>query len=101
MKDIQPSPSSKRETSRYYIPMSESEERKMLSAVGVESLDDLYSHIPPEIRFDESHCAFPEMSSEQIRKEISSIASKNKAYTSDFLGDALPNWKLEKIVEKV
>ncbi len=73
----------------------------MLSAVGVESLDDLYSHIPPEIRFDESHCAFPEMSSEQIRKEISSIASKNKAYTSDFLGDALPNWKLEKIVEKV
>ncbi|HEV2690667.1 MAG TPA: aminomethyl-transferring glycine dehydrogenase subunit GcvPA [Bryobacteraceae bacterium] len=33
-----------------YLPKSDLERREMLSAVGVNSLDDLFSHLPPEVR---------------------------------------------------
>jgi glycine dehydrogenase subunit 1 len=33
-----------------YLPKSESERRQMLDAIGIKSLDDLFSHLPEEVR---------------------------------------------------
>src|SRR5450432_459906 len=35
-----------------YLPKSDLERREMLQAIGVTSLEDLYSYLPPEVRFE-------------------------------------------------
>ena len=40
-----------REFARHYIPASESDIRSMLDAVGKACFDDLFDHIPEEVRF--------------------------------------------------
>jgi glycine dehydrogenase subunit 1 len=35
-----------------YLPKSDLERREMLSAIGVKSLEDLFSHLPPEVRLN-------------------------------------------------
>ncbi len=34
-----------------YLPMTEEDRREMLSAIGVDSVDDLFADIPEEVRF--------------------------------------------------
>jgi glycine dehydrogenase subunit 1 len=37
-----------------YLPKSDIERREMLSALGVESLEDLFAHLPPQVRLNRS-----------------------------------------------
>ena len=40
-----------REHARHYIPASETDIRAMLDVIGKERLDDLFDHIPEDVRF--------------------------------------------------
>ena len=40
-----------REQAPHYIPASETDIRAMLDVVGKERLDDLFDHIPEDVRF--------------------------------------------------
>ena len=42
-----------RELARHYVPASEEDVRQMLETIGEETLDDLFAHVPPEVRFPE------------------------------------------------
>ena len=43
-----------REYSRHYIPASDSDIQEMLRAVGKKSLEELFDHIPTEVKFEET-----------------------------------------------
>ena len=43
-----------REHARHYIPASETDIRAMLGVIGKERLDDLFDHIPEDVRFARS-----------------------------------------------
>lgn len=80
-----------RELARHYIPASDADIRAMLDAVGKERLDDLFDHIPAEVRFAEPPELPEELGYEALKERLAEIASKNRIGTS-FLGDGVPDF---------
>lgn len=68
-----------------YIPHSDEDIRSMLSAVGVQSIDELFNDVPEELRLKQD-LAIPEgMSEEEVLRLIRKYASMNSLGTS-YLG---------------
>ncbi len=64
-----------------FFPHTEKEEREMLEKIGVESLQDLFSNIPEQLRFKGEY-NLPEAKSElEIRDFFTKLANKNKILT--------------------
>ncbi|HBR94627.1 MAG TPA: glycine dehydrogenase [Opitutae bacterium] len=80
-----------RELARHYIPASETDIRAMLDAVGKERLDDLFDHIPSDVRFANELELPEELEYEALKERLSAIAAKNRIGTS-FLGDGVPDF---------
>lgn len=71
-----------------YLPMTEQDQKEMLSSIGVETVDELFSDIPESVRFKGEYKIKPAKSESALMTELSNLASKNadlKRYTS-FLG---------------
>lgn len=67
--------------SHKYMPHSDEEIRDMLKKVGVNSIDDLYSDVPPEVIFKYEY-DIPEAKSEiELRKHFQELAGKNQPLT--------------------
>ena len=79
-----------REQARHYIPASKQDITEMLQAVGKERFDDLFDHIPDDVRFTDAPQLPEELEYEALKLRLSEIASKNRINTS-FLGDGLPD----------
>ncbi len=60
-----------------YFPQTEEDIRVMLDRIGVSSLDDLYSDVPPEFIFKGEYDLPSAMSEQQVRDHFESLASKN------------------------
>jgi len=60
-----------------YFPQTEEDIRVMLDRIGVSSLDDLYSDVPPEFIFKGEYDLPSAMSEQQVRDYFESLASKN------------------------
>ena len=71
----------------HYIPNTELDQAEMLRAIGVDSVDDLFLDIPEEFRNPALNLSEP-LSELEIQKELSGLASKNRALISgpSFLG---------------
>ncbi|MGZ0656950.1 aminomethyl-transferring glycine dehydrogenase subunit GcvPB [Coraliomargarita sp. W4R72] len=80
-----------RELARHYIPASETDIRAMLDAVGKERLDDLFDHIPSDVRFPTALDLPEELEYEALKERLAAIAAKNRIGTS-FLGDGVPDF---------
>ena len=89
-----------REQSKYYISASEEDIEQMLKEIGLSSLDDLYKHIPDDIKFEKELNLPKSKSSQTIIEEISSIAKKNKIGLS-FIGDGLKTFSVPKVSEHI
>jgi glycine dehydrogenase len=89
----------KRESFPHYIGVNTADEKLMLNEIGLESIEQLFDHLPKDILLDkmniEDGLAHPE-----LKKRISTIANKNHLKTS-FLGDGLQDYAIAPIVEKV
>ena len=71
-----------------YLPMTEQDQKEMLSAIGVEKVDELFSDIPESVRFKGEYNIKQAKSESALIKELSQLAAKNanvKSHTS-FLG---------------
>lgn len=71
-----------------YLPMTEQDQKEMLSSIGVEKVEELFSDIPESVRFQGEYNIKPAKSESALMKELSNLASQNadlKQYTS-FLG---------------
>ena len=64
-----------------YFPHTEEDLRQMLERVGVESLDDLYAHIPDAIRFKGDYQLPSEMSELEVRQLFDKLGSQNRQLT--------------------
>ena len=89
-----------RESQKHYISATEDDIQGMLQALGLEKLEDLYSHISKDVQFD-GPIAIPESQGyQQIIDELGAMASANKLKTS-FIGDGLKVMKNAEVMEDI
>lgn len=89
----------KRESFPHYIGVNKEDENSMLQSLGLNSTEELFSHIPKEVRHSglkmESGLLHPE-----LKNRITKISEKNNLGTN-FIGDGLQQFQVPEIVEKV
>ncbi|MGI5848401.1 MAG: aminomethyl-transferring glycine dehydrogenase subunit GcvPA [Candidatus Cryptobacteroides sp.] len=64
-----------------YFPHTDDDVRQMLEQIGVESLDDLYSDVPADVRFKGDYDLPDAMSEQQIRDFFAALEKKNDRMT--------------------
>lgn len=68
-----------------YVPHTAAECEEMLRTIGLETIDELYADVPPEVKL--ASLDLPEGLSElQVAREMESLAQKNKVYRTIFRG---------------
>lgn len=95
-----PTAVSPRELKRHYISASEGELEAMMKAVGVASLENLYDHVPGDIRMRGVKDLPAELGYEALLKHMEDLSRKNTVRLS-FLGDGLPHYKVPEVVSHV
>ncbi|ANB58372.1 aminotransferase class I and II family protein [Anoxybacillus sp. B7M1] len=86
-----------------YLPMTEDDKQQMLKAIGVESIDELFSDIPESVRFKGEYRIKQAKSEPELMKELAALAAKNadlKSYTS-FLGAGVYDHYIPVVVDHV
>ena len=89
-----------RETNQHYISASNDEIAKMLANLETESLQDLFLHIPQELRFDKSPNLPCELEYNELIESLLTLSEKTNLKTS-FIGDQLPVWKIDPAIEEL
>lgn len=89
----------KRELLPFYIGATDHDITDMLKTVGVKSLDDLYAHIPNNVKMETIRMD-KHMSYEELVVHVNEVAQKNNIKLS-FLGDGLPQYKVTDVVGPV
>ena len=70
-----------------YVPGTEQERTEMLREIGFESIEQLFAHIPEEVKVKDG-LQIPEgMSEFEVRKTMQKIAQKNKVFPDLLLPD--------------
>ncbi len=62
----------------HYLPLTDEDRREMLKEIGVDSVEDLFSDIPKEVRLKRDLDLPPAMSELEAVKHMNSLAAKNK-----------------------
>ncbi|MFT4412542.1 aminomethyl-transferring glycine dehydrogenase subunit GcvPA [Fredinandcohnia humi] len=86
-----------------YLPMTEQDKNEMLQAIGVDSVDELFSDIPESVRFKGEYNIKKAKSESELLKELSRLATKNadlRNYAS-FLGAGVYDHYMPVIVDHV
>jgi glycine dehydrogenase subunit 1 len=86
-----------------YLPITEEDKKEMLNAIGVETVQDLFSDIPESVRFKGDLKIKPAKSEPELMKELSQLAAKNanlKDYAC-FLGAGVYDHYVPVIVDHV
>ncbi len=65
-----------------YIPTSDADREAMLSAIGLASLDELFSDIPSEILDRNKPLGLPSLTEQEVAAEFSQLAKRNPAARS-------------------
>ena len=89
-----------RESSRHYISSSEKDIQEMLEYIGLQNLEDLFSHIPKDLQFNKGLDVPEELDYQSAVEKLFQISQKTRLKNS-FVGDLLPHWKCHPIVEFV
>ncbi|MDF1512649.1 MAG: aminomethyl-transferring glycine dehydrogenase subunit GcvPA [Anaerolineae bacterium] len=85
-----------------YIPHTDQERQKMLADIGVQTIEDLFSDIPPAIRYPDLH--LPDgLSEPEVMQELRGIAEKNCTATSfpTFLGAGAYHHWVPSVVDNI
>lgn len=87
----------KRELKKYYISSTKEEQAEMLQTIKLKSLNDLYAHIPDDVKFDKAPYVCEELPYNDLIEHVEAVSKKNKLKTC-FIGDGLKNYKVQEIV---
>ncbi len=73
---------------KHYLPLTDEDRREMLAEIGVNSVEDLFSDIPKEVRLQRDLELPPPMSEHEALKHLNELASKNKHFNNcvSFMG---------------
>ena len=91
---------SSREFKRHYISAGAADIQAMLKSVGLNELEDLFAHIPTDVRFEGALPLPEELSYEALQERMHVLSEKNRPMES-FLGDGLADWTVSEIVPYV
>lgn len=69
-----------------FLPKSDAERRRMLEALGLESLEQLFAQIPPELRLKEPLALGPGLSEFEVLEFMRACSGKNRTGAPCFLG---------------
>lgn len=84
-----------------YIPGTEQEQLEMLKSIGFDSFDDLFSHIPQQVRI-KGGLNLPEGLSElEVIRKMADLADKNTVFRHIFRGAGAYNHYIPAIVNSV
>ena len=89
-----------RELNPYYIAATNEEIEQMLKSVGKKDSKELFDHIDDSVKFDSEMGLDSTLSYEDLVKKVEDTANKNQI-PLNFLGDGLPQFKLNDIVPYV
>ncbi|MBI2520173.1 MAG: aminomethyl-transferring glycine dehydrogenase subunit GcvPB [Bdellovibrio sp.] len=89
-----------RELRPYYIGARDQEIDQMLKEVGFKYLDDLFAHIPQEVKFKGPVGLGQALSYEELLNHVTQVGKKNRMPLS-FIGDGLPHYKIPDLVSFV
>lgn len=65
---------------KHYLPLTDEDRREMLAAIGVKSVEDLFSDIPAEIRLKGDLNLPPALAEYEVLTHLTELASKNKHF---------------------
>jgi glycine dehydrogenase len=86
-----------RELKKFYISTTAEESEEMMKTVGLENKEDLFSHIPDEVKFENSPTICETLSYEELINDVENIAKKNNIKAS-FIGDGLKDYKVPELI---
>lgn len=84
-----------------FVPNTEAQQKEMLQEIGFAKLDDLFAHIPDDVKFS-GDLNLPEGLSEmEVAKAMKKLASENKVFDCVFRGAGAYNHYIPSIVKSV
>lgn len=84
-----------------YIPATDSDRREMLGKIGIDSLDDLYSHIPQRLMLDRPLNIDSGLSELEVLRKVKKIAAQNKIYGNSFRGAGAYSHYIPAVVSEI
>jgi glycine cleavage system P protein (glycine dehydrogenase) subunit 1 len=86
-----------------YVPHTEDEKHRMLAALGLEGIDDLFDSIPPELQFNRRLAVPPPMPEMDLRRHFRELADGNEDVSRRpcFLGAGLYDHYVPSVVGTV
>jgi glycine dehydrogenase len=90
-----------RERARHYIPASDQDIQAMLTALGLQHLDDLFRHLPASVRMPVELALPEELGYQELYHHMLAQSCKNRLPEAAFLGDGLPHYTVHNLVPHV
>lgn len=86
-----------------YIPNTKDDERKMLEAIGIDSIDELFKDIPENVRLNRELNLNPSMSELEVSRYLTKLSQKNKSINqlTCFLGAGAYDHYIPSIVNHI
>ena len=84
-----------------YLPSTDSQEREMLRAIGISSVNELFSSIPENLIVDNGPHIPDGMSELEVRRTIVALSKKNTVFETVFRGAGAYRHYIPAIVETV
>ncbi|HEY9576504.1 MAG TPA: glycine dehydrogenase, partial [Pseudobacillus sp.] len=86
-----------------YLPMTETDKKEMLAAVGVQTVDELFADIPEKVRFQGLYNIKEAKAEPALKKELNAMAAKNMnaKQNASFLGAGVYDHYTPSIVDHV
>ena len=84
-----------------YIPGTKQEQKEMLAEIGFESMEELFGHIPDEVKVKGGLQIPDGMSELEVRKKMTKLAEKNQVFPVIFRGAGAYRHYIPSIVKSV
>ncbi len=84
-----------------YVPNTDKEQKKMLEEIGYQSVEELFAHIPDDVRVKDGLNIPSGMSELEVRRKMEKTAGKNKIFPTIFRGAGAYRHYIPSIVKSV
>lgn len=84
-----------------YVPNTDKEQKKMLEEIGYQSVEELFAHIPDDVRVKDGLNIPSGMSELEVRRKMKKTAGKNKIFPTIFRGAGAYRHYIPSIVKSV